>query len=205
MFERQLGTTIRWASLLPPGYRIPTTQSYAAFVGFTPADHLIENLPFGKGTHITEMMADGLTQLGLTVRESWDRFDGPYDPDGPVVFCPHSSRLEKDWAMSNWQALEARVRASGVPVQWQSTGSLDELETQLRSARLVIGSDTGPLHLADYMGIPVFGLYGVTSPDRYGARGNNALHLYDPRGTRHLTVAQVWDAVHTHLASLPSA
>ncbi|MFZ2493266.1 MAG: glycosyltransferase family 9 protein, partial [Thermoanaerobaculia bacterium] len=41
----------------------------------------------------------------------------------------------------------------------------------LRHARLVIGADTGPLHLAAALKVPVIGLYGPTDPRRNGPWG----------------------------------
>jgi heptosyltransferase-1 len=38
----------------------------------------------------------------------------------------------------------------------------------LRRAKIVVGGDTGPLHLAVAMGTPVVGLYGPTDPERNG-------------------------------------
>src|SRR5207244_8484363 len=53
--------------------------------------------------------------------------------------------------------------------------SLRELAQLLLDAQLVIGGDTGPLHLAAALGTPVIGLYGPTNPARngpYGQLGN---------------------------------
>ena len=49
--------------------------------------------------------------------------------------------------------------------------SLTELATLCRAARLFIGSDTGPLHIAAAVGTPCVGLYGPTSPGRCGPYG----------------------------------
>lgn len=51
-----------------------------------------------------------------------------------------------------------------------SVGGLMEL---LRGADFVIGNDSGPLHAAAAMGVPVFGLYGATVPSRTGPWGRN--------------------------------
>jgi ADP-heptose:LPS heptosyltransferase len=49
--------------------------------------------------------------------------------------------------------------------------NLRELASLLRSAKLVIGGDTGPLHLAAALGTKVVGLYGPTSCRRNGPYG----------------------------------
>ena len=38
----------------------------------------------------------------------------------------------------------------------------------LHGSRLVISPDTGPLHIARALDVPVIGLYGWTNPRRYG-------------------------------------
>jgi len=47
-------------------------------------------------------------------------------------------------------------------------GSLAELLALTRRAKLFVGGDTGPMHLAAALGIPVVAIFGPTSPDRNG-------------------------------------
>jgi heptosyltransferase-1 len=49
--------------------------------------------------------------------------------------------------------------------------TLTELTALLRRARIFIGSDTGPMHLAAAVGIPCIGLHGTTRPEESGAYG----------------------------------
>ena len=51
--------------------------------------------------------------------------------------------------------------------------TLRELAGILRRARLFIGSDTGPLHLAGAVGTRCVGLYGTTHPDASGPYGDH--------------------------------
>lgn len=48
------------------------------------------------------------------------------------------------------------------------TGSIGRLTSLLRRASLFIGGDTGPLHLAAALAVPVVGIYGPTDPARNG-------------------------------------
>ena len=45
---------------------------------------------------------------------------------------------------------------------------LPALVGRLRAARLVLGGDTGPIHLAHFLGTPVLCLMGPTDPERHG-------------------------------------
>jgi heptosyltransferase I len=55
--------------------------------------------------------------------------------------------------------------------------SITELIALTRQARLFIGGDTGPLHLAAALGVPVVGIYGPTDPARSGPYGTRSAVL----------------------------
>jgi heptosyltransferase I len=73
-------------------------------------------------------------------------------------------------------AQEIVAKAGGHALQAPAT-SLPQLVALMRRARLVIGSDTGPLHLAAAVGTPCVGLYGPTRVEKSG-----------PYGSQHLTI-----------------
>jgi heptosyltransferase-1 len=60
------------------------------------------------------------------------------------------------------------------------TGSLTQLIALTRRARLFIGGDTGPMHLAAALGIPVVGIFGPTDPARNGPFGTRSIVLRSP-------------------------
>ena len=72
--------------------------------------------------------------------------------------------------------------------------SLKELLALIRTADLVIGPDSGPLHMATATGTPVIGLYATSNPDRTG-----------PYLSRHLTVNRYPDAVRRFLGCAPQS
>lgn len=59
------------------------------------------------------------------------------------------------------------------------TTSLPELASLLRRARLFLGSDTGPLHLAAAVGTPCVGLHGTTRHQESGAYGSEHISIQD--------------------------
>jgi lipopolysaccharide heptosyltransferase I len=112
--------------------------------------------------------------------------DGERDARGPrVVLLPGAGRPEKQWPVDRFAELARRIgddalvawgpgeeslaRAIGAEVA--PATSFRELASLLGRARLVIGADTGPLHLAAALGTPVIGLYGPTNPARNGPYG----------------------------------
>jgi heptosyltransferase-1 len=60
------------------------------------------------------------------------------------------------------------------------TGSLTQLISLTRRARLFIGGDTGPMHLAAALGVPVVGIFGPTDPARNGPFGTRSIVLRSP-------------------------
>ncbi len=56
-------------------------------------------------------------------------------------------------------------------------GSITGLTALMRRARLFIGGDTGPLHLAAALRVPVVGIYGPTDPARNGPYGTRSIVL----------------------------
>jgi lipopolysaccharide heptosyltransferase I len=136
--------------------------------------------------------------IALTIPKAPEVAFGPFadDPSGKlrafanrIVFLPGAGRPEKQWPVERFAELARRLgndvlvacgpgeeplgRAIGAELAPPTT--FRELAFLLRSARLVIGGDTGPLHLAAALGVPVAGLYGPTDPARngpYGQLGN---------------------------------
>jgi heptosyltransferase-1 len=77
-----------------------------------------------------------------------------------------------------WRAGDAVVAASGGVAQAVPC-SIRELIALVRRAALVIGADTGPLHMAAALERPVVGIFGPTDPVRNGPFGTRARVLRD--------------------------
>jgi heptosyltransferase-1 len=102
-----------------------------------------------------------------------------------IVLLPGAGKPQKLWPVERFREL-ARNLGDQAVVVWgpgeeelaRSIGcaltpptSLRELASVLHYAKLVIGADTGPLHLAAALGTRVIGLYGPTNPQRNGPYG----------------------------------
>jgi lipopolysaccharide heptosyltransferase I len=102
-----------------------------------------------------------------------------------IVLLPGAGKPGKQWPVERFAELATRsgsdalvvwgpgeeglARAIGAEVA--PATNFRELAFVLKRARLVIGADTGPLHLAAALGTPVIGLYGPTDPARNGPYG----------------------------------
>ena len=74
------------------------------------------------------------------------------------------------------ELISAAKAASGGTARAMSC-SITELIALTRRARLFIGGDTGPLHLAAALRIPVVAIYGPTDPARNGPYGTRSIVL----------------------------
>jgi heptosyltransferase I len=112
--------------------------------------------------------------------------------DGFVVINPGGGWPTKRWAPEKYGTLAQRIRTElglrsvvttgpgeeslyhsiadncgdAAPLHFSAT--FLQLIPLLMKARLVVGGDTGPFHLACALGVPVVGMFGPTSPARNG-------------------------------------
>ncbi len=84
------------------------------------------------------------------------------------------------WAGSGERAMAEEVaRCAGAAAQVAPATALPELAALCRRARLFVGADTGPLHLAAAVGTPCVGLYGPWPAARHGPYGPQHVALQE--------------------------
>jgi lipopolysaccharide heptosyltransferase I len=82
------------------------------------------------------------------------------------------------WAGEAERAMADEIaNAAGTTVQIAPPTTLPQLAAIARRAKLFIGSDTGPLHLAAAVGTPCVGLYGPWPAARHGPYGPQNIAL----------------------------
>ena len=75
------------------------------------------------------------------------------------------------------EELAVAVEAAGEGTARKISCSISELIALTRRARLLIGGDTGPMHLAAALKIPVVAIFGPTNPARNGPFGTRSIVL----------------------------
>lgn len=86
-------------------------------------------------------------------------------------------------------AREVEAASEGLARPFQC--SISELIALTLRARLFIGGDTGPMHLAAALKIPVVAIFGPTDPARNGPYGTRSIILRNPESpTSHARIAQ---------------
>jgi heptosyltransferase I len=87
------------------------------------------------------------------------------------------------------EELAVAVEAAGEGAARKISCSVSELIALTRRARLFIGGDTGPMHMAAALKIPVVAIFGPTDPARNGPFGTRSIVLRSPSSmtdhTRH--------------------
>jgi heptosyltransferase I len=114
----------------------------------------------------------------------------------------------------NEHKLAYEVQTASDGVAQPISCSISELIALTRQARLFIGGDTGPLHLAAALQIPVVAIFGPTDPARNGPYGTKAIVVRNPasrtslshtrapdRGLLAISADQVVSAAHELLRS----
>lgn len=78
------------------------------------------------------------------------------------------------WGPSERTRAEEIVGLGGTGVRLAPQTNLIELASLLGSATVVVGGDTGPVHLAASLGVPTLGVFLTTNPQRNGPMGAKA-------------------------------
>ncbi len=156
--------------------------------------------------------------------------------DAFILINPGAGWIAKRWPPSNYARLIARlehegpwsvilngsqaeagqiqsiVRDSGARRAHYVPASIRQLIALTRRARLFIGGDTGPLHIAAALGVPIVALYGPTNPGRNGPFAAEDIAIWTREKVNHtrrtrqirflegISVEDVVTAVHARLA-----
>lgn len=163
--------------------------------------------PRDKNRHAVDENLDALRHLGWPVGlpEFALRFP-PHPAPGPpprVAIAASSRWPTKNWPVDRFAALAAglaargatvvlvgsladrpvceeiaaRARGGGRVLDWSGRTTLAQLGGMLSACDLAVTVDTGPMHLAAALGVPVLALFGPTDPVRTGPYGPHARTL----------------------------
>ena len=139
----------------------------------------------------------------------------------PAILNAGAGWVSKRWPPEHFADLGRRLVDAGVPVVMiggpaeadraaareviESSGrpivdlvgktSVRELVALLSRARLHVGGDTGSSHLSAALGVPAFGLYSITRPQRSCPYGQIERCFYHPDGLANIRPDSVWAAV----------
>lgn len=151
--------------------------------------------PTGKESHALAILMECLPLLGLEKKLGLGLTFAVESPSPelasaqgkPLLLFPSSRRAEKEWpgfaelartlcescpertvVWSDSRAGEQAHPAAANFLDLSGKTTLSGMVGLIQSAALVVCNDSGPLHIAAALGIPVVALFGPTDPRRYG-------------------------------------
>lgn len=134
-------------------------------------------------------VADGRPRVGLVAGTSNPAKDWPAERYPPLADALHDA---------GWQVFllggpgerertlaERAMREADTEPVWAMADNVRELMWRIRGLDLLVSPDTGPVHIARALEVPVVGLYGHTNPWRvgpYGAYADLVIDAYTEPG-----------------------
>ncbi len=134
-----------------------------------------------------------------------------------AVLLHATARANKEWSQDNWIALGEAIAAHGLDLvlPWGSEGErlrseriaarlprarvpprapLDEVARLIAGAEFVVGVDTGLMHLAAALGVPLVAIFSGSQPGLTGPVGSGPIAVFGAEGTPP-TMEEVREAV----------
>ncbi|MGH9355203.1 MAG: lipopolysaccharide heptosyltransferase I [Terriglobia bacterium] len=136
---------------------------------------------------------------------SYARLLGRLDAEGPWTILLTGSPAEE-------QDIRSIVKESGAGRTHYVPASIRQFIALARRALLFVGGDSGPLHIAAALGVPIVAIYGPTDPARNGPFAKADITIWNrepvnhtrrskqPRFLEGISVEDVAAAVHARLA-----
>ena len=152
-----------------------------------------------KARHFTDWHRARLEQQGIALAPTDP--EPLFNPAGPIVIHPGGSAIKRCWPIDRYEALIQKLLGAGLSVkavfgevelerwsadriaywtdelQAESFRASDALIPLLQEARLFIGNDAGPMHIAAQLGTPTLAVLGPTDPTKTGQRGDHVQHI----------------------------
>ncbi|GAB4572084.1 MAG: glycosyltransferase family 9 protein [Anaerolineae bacterium] len=113
----------------------------------------------GAGTSIKQWPVENWVTVADTLAETWG---------APIIFTG------TDREIPQVRAITERMKAPALMLAGET--GIDELAALYADARVVLGPDSGPLHLAAAVHTPTVSLFGPADPEEFGPWGDPAKH-----------------------------
>jgi ADP-heptose:LPS heptosyltransferase len=137
--------------------------------------------PENRGIHAADFYLRQVRSIAACSADGIPRIACASEPAGFAVIHPFSGSPKKCWPLERFQELARRL-GRRMPVEWcagpedelpgaRRFDNLYDLACWLAAARVYIGNDSGPSHLAAAAGAPVVALFGASDPAVWAPRG----------------------------------
>lgn len=165
--------------------------------------------PPGCGSHAVDFYLDQVRPIAGPARAARPYIECPAIRQNFAVIHPFAGSAKKRWPLERFRELGERLERH-MPVEWcagpedslpgaRQFADLYELACWLAGARVYLGNDSGPSHLAAAVNTPVVALFGPSDPAVWAPRGSHVAVVAAPSMDA-ITVPQVAEAVRDLLA-----
>ncbi len=190
------GSPQRFGLIRPGRSRPLLTHAYRSPADFDERTH-----------HQLELWENFLRHFGLTVAPDRTPFQSKIENrKSKIALIPGSENTPaKRWPVAHWRTLitglphesfvlfgtprdatlTAEIAAGFDPARVTDLAGRTDLPTyvaHLRASRLLVTNDTGGMHLANALGVPLIALFGPTNPIRTGPVFTSPAHILQPPG-----------------------
>jgi len=153
--------------------------------------HFFTALPGdGSGRHAADFYLDQVRGISPCASDGIPRIPCPAGRGCHAVIHPFAGSRKKRWPMQRFREVARRL-GERMAVEWcagpddelpeaRRFADLYELACWLATARLYIGNDSGPTHLAAAAGTPVVALFGPSAPAIWSPRGPRVAVAHAP-------------------------
>lgn len=107
------------------------------------------------------------------------------DRNGKILIAPFAGWEAKEWRLMNFVSLaeklisdfdcyfiaeknklteNLKLHLNSLNIKLIETSTIDELVAEIKKASIIIGNDSGPVHIASLVGLATFTIYGPTNP-----------------------------------------
>ena len=108
------------------------------------------------------------------------------NPDGKIIIHPFAAWKEKEWSFRNYfnlvlalkknysvalltpsnsMSIDIQQELAKTNIELIQTNSIDELIDEIKNCSVMIGNDSGPINIGNYINVPTFTIYGATNSD----------------------------------------
>jgi ADP-heptose:LPS heptosyltransferase len=165
----------------------------------------VDHLCMGLGVGIPERKPTlAFLRAASALRRRGEKRSLPANGSSYIVFHPFTGWEYRTWPIENFRSLVRRILEASTEhvvlvgaesdrgplqalvaefgrdprVSFEIGLELDSLARMIANARLFIGGDSGPLHLAAAVGTPSIGLFGPVPPELTGSQMPMESHVY---------------------------
>jgi len=156
---------------------------------------------FRKSPQLIDIYLDAISPvIKLSDRSKLKKRPKVFNPNGRIFIQPFAGWKEKEWNLKRFISLAEKLKddypisliihsgqigrdvleeieKSNIDII--QTSSIEELIELIKGCSLFIGNDSGPVNIANFLGIPTLTIYGSTNPDYTVTEAEHQIYIQE--------------------------